>query len=79
MEKKKFEALLVLIVPQVVKLIMENHVMDEVSAAKSFYDSKTYALLEDEETKVWHFSPLTIYHMFDEEMAEGGITFPEEV
>ena len=37
MEQKKFEAMLVLIVPKIVELIVENHKMDEVTASKEFY------------------------------------------
>lgn len=77
MEKKKFKALIVLIVPQVVGLIVKYDGVDEISAAKNFYQSKVYALLEEEETKLWQLSPLTIYHMYDEERTTGKITFPE--
>ncbi len=77
MEQKKFEAMLILIVPQVTGLIVKNCGMDEVSAAKAFYDSRVYSLLEQEDTKLWHLSPLTLFHMFDEERKPGTITFPE--
>lgn len=77
MEQKKFEAMLILIVPQVTGLIVKNCGMDEVSAAKAFYDSRVYSLLEQEDTKLWHLSPLTLFHMFDEEKKTGTITFPE--
>ncbi|MBD5504437.1 MAG: hypothetical protein HDR09_12095 [Lachnospiraceae bacterium] len=79
MEKKKFEAMLVLIVPQVVNLIVESYPYDEVKAAKEFYSSKVYSLLEQEDTKLWHLSPLTLFNMFDEEKQTGMFTFPEEV
>lgn len=78
MDKKKFEAMLVLIVPQVVQLISENYGYDEVEASKSFYESAVYSMLEQEDTKLWHFSPLTLFNMYDEEQKTGKITFPEE-
>lgn len=78
MDKKKFEAMLTLLVPKVVHLIVENNSIDEVAATKAFYDSKVYSILEDEETKLWHLSPLTLYNMFDEEEKTGVVTFPEE-
>lgn len=78
MDKKKFEAMLVLVVPQVVHLISEHHGYDEVESAKSFYESETYSLLEQEDTKLWHLSPLTLFNMYDEEKKTGNITFPEE-
>ncbi len=67
MADKKFEAIMTLLVPQVVQLICENDSVDEVTASRAFYESKVYALLEQEETKLWHFSPLTLFHMYAEE------------
>lgn len=77
MEQKKFEAMLILIVPQIVHLIVENYEMNEIEASRAFYESEVYALLEQEDTKLWHFSPLTLYTMYDEERKTGSITFPE--
>lgn len=78
MEKKKFEAMLVLLIPQVIHLIIENYPYDEVTASREFYESKVYSLLEQEDTKLWHFSALTLFNMFDEEKKTGMFTFPEE-
>lgn len=78
MMDKKFEAIMTLLVPQVVSLICERYNVDEVNAAREFYSSKVYALLEEEETKLWHFSPLTLFHMYDEEKKTGSFVIPEE-
>lgn len=78
MEKKKFEAMLMLLVPQVIHLIVENYHCDEVTASKGFYSSKVYSFLEQEDTKLWHLSALTLFNMFDEEKRTGAFTFPEE-
>ena len=78
MDQKKFEAMLVLLVPQVIGLIVKNYECDKVTATKEFYESKVYSVLEEEDTKLWHFSPLTLFHMYDEERKTGTITFPEE-
>lgn len=78
MEEKEFGAILVFLVPQVIALITENHSLDEITASREFYESKVYALLEQEDTKLWHFSPLTLYHMFDEEKKTGNFVIPEE-
>ena len=78
MEQKKFEAMLVLIIPQIISLITQNLGLDELAATKSFYESKVYSILEQEDTKLWHLSPLTLFNMYDEEMKTGNITFPEE-
>lgn len=78
MDKKKFEAVLMLLVPQVIHLIAEHYPYDEITATKEFYSSDVYRLLEQEDTKLWHLSELTLFHMFDEEKQTGSITFPEE-
>lgn len=78
MEKQKYEAMLILLVPQVVHLITENYPFDEVTASKEFYDSQVYSFLEQEDTKLWHLSALTLFNMFDEEKKTGTFTFPEE-
>lgn len=79
MDQKKFEAMLVLLVPQVIQLIVDHYSYDEVTAAKEFYSSKVYSYLEQEDTKLWHLSALMLFHMFDEEKKTGIVTFPEEV
>ena len=56
MEQKKFEAMLILLVPQVVSIITEKHKCSELTATRRFYESKLYSLLEQEETKLWHLS-----------------------
>ena len=78
MEKQKFEAMLVLLIPQILNFITERYSWDEVTAHKEFYHSKVYALLEQEDTKLWHLSALTLFHIFDEERQTGTLTFPEE-
>ena len=77
MDQKKFEAMMVLIVPRVIALIVEKYGLDEITAAKEFYESKVYSSLEEEATKLWQLSPLTLFNMYDEERKTGNITFPE--
>lgn len=78
MEQKKFEAVLKLLIPQVIHLIAENQKIDEITASRDFYNSKVYELLEIESTKLWHFSPLTLFNMYDDEIKTGVLNFPEE-
>ena len=79
MDKKEFKSILMLIIPDVVKLIVENYSIGEIDASHKFYRSGVYEKLENEDTKLWHFSPLTLYNMFEEEQKTGKIIFPEEV
>ena len=78
MEDSKLAVVLGIIVPEIVELIVKESGQSEVSAAEKFYSSKLYSLLEDEETKLWHLSPLTLFNMYEEELCTGEITFPEE-
>ena len=78
MNNEKFSAIMGLIVPEIIRLITEGYPYDEVTASRKFYRSQVYASLEQEETKLWHFSPLTLYNMFDEDQKNGSFTFPEE-
>ena len=78
MDKKKFESLLILIIPDILNLIIEKYSWDEITAINKFYESKVFECLEREETKLWHFSPLTLFNMFDEEQKTGSFVFPEE-
>lgn len=77
MDKAKFNAMLMLIVPQILQLVVQNYGWHEVEASQKFYESQIYALLEQEDTKLWQLSPLTLFHMYDEERKTGTITFPE--
>lgn len=79
MEPKTLQAILVLLTPQVITLIMAQCGWDEAYAAERFYASKVYAGLEQEETKLWHLGPMSLFQMFMEEEQTGGFTFPEEV
>lgn len=77
MNDKSFAAVLGIIVPEIVHRILESYSCDEVAATEEFYASKVYALLEQEETKLWHFSPLTLFNMYDERNT-GCFLIPEE-
>ena len=78
MDNKKFQSMIMLIVPGVVKLIVEKYKLDEVEASEMFYRSMVYEKLEQEETKLWHLSPLMLYNMFDDEKKTGEVIYPEE-
>ena len=79
MGEEKFSAVMSVLVEQVVHLIIENYAYDEITASNEFYSSKVYALLEQEDTKLWHFSPPTLFNLFDEEKKTGSFELPEEV
>lgn len=76
---KKFNTILsIALIPQIVSLIAEKEGLDELSAINAFYQSQIYDLLSKEETKTWHFSPMTVYMLWKHEKETGEIVFPEE-
>ena len=78
MDKKFASILSIALIPQTVALIVEKDGVDDISAINEFYQSKVYDLLSKEETKMWHYSPMTVYMMWKHEKETGEIVFPEE-
>lgn len=75
---EKFNAILsIALIPQTVALIAEKEGLDDISAMNEFYASKIYDLLSREETKIWHYSPMTIYTIWKQEKETGKVIFPE--
>ncbi len=76
---EKFNAILsIAVIPFTVALIAQKEKIDDVTAINEFYQSQVYDFLAREETKVWHFSPLTLYHMWKHEKETGEVVFPED-
>lgn len=71
--------MLELIVPRLLRMIMEKQSLTEKEALTQLYASDLYRQLEREETKLWHLSIPTLYEMWLEEKESGHITYPEEV
>jgi len=78
MTPEKLSALLIILNPAVVQLIMDKRKFSNIEATTLFYNSALYAMLENEESKLWHLSPLTLYELLEEELATGNINYPEE-
>lgn len=70
--------MLELIVPRLLRMIMEKQSLTEKEALTQLYASELYRQLEREETKLWHLSIPTLYEMWLEEKESGHITYPEE-
>lgn len=76
---QKFNSILsISLVPQIINLIIEKECLDDLTALSLFYQSKVYSLLSNEETKMWHYSPMTVYMMWKHEKETGMIVFPED-
>ena len=48
------------------------------TALDLFYSSKLYSLYEQENTKLWHFSAVTLADLLNQEITTGHIEFPVE-
>ena len=78
MNENQFSALLAIIVPEITSLITKNSNITETQAISLFYRSKLYRELADENSKLWHYSPLTLYTMLQDELLTGNYDYPEE-
>lgn len=78
MSEVSIRAMLELIVPRLVKKIIETQNVTEKEALTALYTSELYRQLECEETKLWHLSVPTLFELWLEEKKTGSITYPEE-
>ena len=69
--------LVVAIIPEIIDYILNNSSITEQQAISSFYHSRLYRELTDESTKLWHYSPLMLYTMFQDELLTGQYDYPE--
>lgn len=56
----------------------ENSNVDDNKAISGFYQSRLYQELSDENSKLWHYSPMTLYTMYQDELLTGSYDYPEE-
>ena len=78
MTDTQFKATLQMLIPLVIKEIIKSRNVSEQEAFELLYSSFLYSKLEDESTKLWHFSQLTLANLLNEELETGTINFPEE-
>jgi hypothetical protein len=79
MNKEKLSAILSLINTRVARLLMGKKGISNKDAAILLYRSEVYAMLENEESKLWHLSAETIFSLLEEELTSGTVSYPEEV
>jgi hypothetical protein len=77
MDKTKFEALLPVIVASLMQKIIERKKISHDEAFSQLYGSRLYFVLDDEKTKVWHYSVEKLFRLFDEEITTGNMELPE--
>ena len=77
MNKAKFEALLPFIVAALLQKITEREKISQDEAFSRLYGSRLYCVLDNEKTKVWHYSSEKLFQLFKDEMATGKLELPE--
>jgi len=77
MDKAKFDALLPFIITSLLSKIIQQKNMPEQDAFVKLYNSELYSYLEDEETKVWHYSADKLFLLFSEEITTGRLELPD--
>ena len=76
MSDRSFENILSSLSARTIAIIACTNGWNEDVALEKFISSKVYSCLEREETKVWHFSALTLANLFDDEQ-KGQLEWPE--
>lgn len=77
MNSEQFSAILPYISADLAGLIAEKNGFPENEALVALYNSSLYAQLEQEETKLWHYSTQKLYALFDQECKSGHMEFPD--
>jgi len=79
MTSNNISAILAALSAQVIALTAKNRHLSPEEAAVSWYKSNVYAMLEREESKLWHLSALSLSLLFEQELSGEQIIYPEEV
>lgn len=75
MRQDQFAAIMPYISTDLVGMIANK--ISENDAITKLYNSKLYAILEQEETKVWQYSTEMLYSLFEQEEETGKVEFPD--
>ncbi|MDR0547497.1 MAG: hypothetical protein LBG77_07960 [Dysgonamonadaceae bacterium] len=64
-------------IPAIVALIEENNALDFNQALNFLYTSQLFKDLDDEQTKLWHFSNVLLYDLLMREKRGNPIDYPD--
>jgi hypothetical protein len=78
MEHNAFAGLLKMIVPAIMDIYMKEKSQPYDIAIERLYNSRLYEALENQDTWLWHLSPLLLCDLLIEELETGHINWPEE-
>lgn len=77
MSTEQFTAIMPYICNDLIKMIIEKQSISGEEAIAKLYGSALYAMLEDEETKVWQYSTPMLYALLEQETVTGELRFPD--
>lgn len=77
MNSDQYAALLPLVSRDLVSTITLKQRITDQQAIKLLYRSKLYEQLEQEDTKLWHYSTPMLYSMLERELAGEEIDYPD--
>ncbi|WP_455635552.1 hypothetical protein [Parabacteroides sp.] len=79
MDTKTFNAIFPLKVQSLLTELRRELPLPFQEAIHYLYTSQLYALLEREDTKLWHYSPRMLVEMLFHEKKTGEVIFPNQV
>lgn len=77
MSQEQFAAILPYISADLIYMICNKKRISEEAAIFKLYTSKLYAALEQEDTKLWHYSTEMLYSLLEQEERTGAICYPD--
>ena len=77
MRNDEFAALMPFISADLAAMIAQRQRITDKEAIKKLYASKLYETLEDEQTKLWHYSTSMLFSLFEQEERTGTIAYPD--
>lgn len=77
MDRSKFNAILPIITSGLTDKIMKQFNITEDEALMDLYRTELYAVLENEETKVWQYSVDKLFDLYQDEKKNGRLELPE--
>ena len=78
MDKDSYNSFMALHSHPIVESFAQIQNIPKIKALDLFYNSNLYRLYEREETKLWHFSNVTLTDLLIQEITTGNIEFPVE-
>jgi len=75
----EFKATLQMLIPMIIQIIIDKRRIPVITAINLLYLSGLYEKLEEENTKLWHLSPLALFELLEIELETGKLVFPTEV